>query len=1020
MDAIRTPLNRKVFRILTAALLGVVPAFAAGSLNVNEATSAAVPLNGANTSAAVSVTSTGDPISFTTSIAYDATGATNWLAQIPSGTTPVTVYIQMVSVPSPVYGPGPFTATITLVDTGAPADTATIKVTFTPGGGTGPNGPVTVLPASLGLQLYGAGSVQGTLTAQSDIPIPTNLTVAASSLASGWSLTVNQAAGSVSSGAPFTITVTASAALTASATYSGTVTITPAGYPPIQVGVTLTVFGWGNGNSDLTLTSGPTTASNLDLNASLNTGGIAPAPIASLAVESASNQPSYQLVSVVYQSGAGWLSVNGYDGSTPETFPISTPLALTTASGAASLADGIYQATVNVGETGVAGIYATVGVTLYVNTTLPAVSADPASWTIAVAQNGGPQSQTFTITALSGTTLGAVTSDSSWIQPAATVAGNGSLVVVVDPTGLAGGPYSGNVIVNSSAASSPLLIPICMAVFSSGWGGLTLSSSALTFNGVVNGPSSTQTLTVSSATGVTAFTAASQVSTGAGWLSISPAGSLTTNQAIAVTVNPAGLALGTYIGGIQLTANGATQEVEVSLVVSANLTGGNVNVAPPSLNLSYTIGGTAPSAQLQVTNAVSGSAQIPFTVSALNNPAWFTVTPASADTPASIAVGVNTAGLTAGPYSGTIQIAPTGGQVVNVAVLLTVAEPSIAVDNTSLTFTYHAGDPKPASQTVHVTGGAAAFFTAMASSSAGWLSVTPGSGIASPATLTISVDPTGLTTGTTYQGTIAVTGANGATGSATIIVTLYVLAPLPIVAGLGNAASGYSGSVAPGELISIYGTQLGPSTPVPTQLDPSGHFVATTLGGVQVFVSGYPAPVLYASSAQVNAVVPYEVSSLKSVSVWVTYLNQTSNSITLPLTVTAPGVFTLNASGSGQGLVLNNADDSVNGPAKPAAPGGWVIVYVTGEGQTLPSGTTGKITVLQASPPITPAPLGTVVPWVDGQVAASNFAGEAPGFVSGVMQVNVQIPSNARSGDLPLAVSVGGNMSQTGVTVRVQ
>jgi uncharacterized protein (TIGR03437 family) len=181
-------------------------------------------------------------------------------------------------------------------------------------------------------------------------------------------------------------------------------------------------------------------------------------------------------------------------------------------------------------------------------------------------------------------------------------------------------------------------------------------------------------------------------------------------------------------------------------------------------------------------------------------------------------------------------------------------------------------------------------------------------------------------------------------------------------------------------------------------------------------VDGYAAPILYASNTQVNAVVPYEVSSLQSVSIWVTYQGQESNSVTLPLTATAPGVFTLNASGSGQGLIVNNADSSVNGPAKPAAPGSYVTVYVTGEGQTLPKGSTGLVTVAQS----TPAPVLTVVPRVDGQVAYFNFAGEAPGFVSGIMQVNVQIPANARSGDLPITVSVGGNISQSGVTVRVQ
>jgi uncharacterized protein (TIGR03437 family) len=292
--------------------------------------------------------------------------------------------------------------------------------------------------------------------------------------------------------------------------------------------------------------------------------------------------------------------------------------------------------------------------------------------------------------------------------------------------------------------------------------------------------------------------------------------------------------------------------------------------------------------------------------------------------------------------------------------------------------------------------------------------------VANPASLTVSVDPTGLAGGASYQGTITVAGSGGAAGSASIAVTLSIVAPFPTIAGVANAASGYSGSVAPGELISLYGTELGPATPVLTQLDSTGMFVATTLGGVQVFVNGYPAPVIYASKTQVNALVPYEVKSLKSVSVWLKYANQTSNTVALPLTATAPGVLTLNSSGSGQGLIQNAADYSLNGPARPAAKGSYVILYVTGEGETLPNGITGKITVLQTTQPITPAPLLTVVPRVDGQVAYYNFAGEAPGLVSGVMQLNVQIPANARSGDLPITVSVGGNDSQAGVTVRVQ
>jgi type II secretory pathway pseudopilin PulG len=97
MDATRTPLHFKVVIILSALLLAAVPGFAAGSLNANGVASATVALNGASTSAIVSVTSTGDPIAFTESTTYTdgASGPQNWLSAIPSGTTPATIYVSM-------------------------------------------------------------------------------------------------------------------------------------------------------------------------------------------------------------------------------------------------------------------------------------------------------------------------------------------------------------------------------------------------------------------------------------------------------------------------------------------------------------------------------------------------------------------------------------------------------------------------------------------------------------------------------------------------------------------------------------------------------------------------------------------------------------------------------------------------------------------------------------------------------------------------------------------------------------
>src|SRR5262249_11613527 len=103
-----------------------------------------------------------------------------------------------------------------------------------------------------------------------------------------------------------------------------------------------------------------------------------------------------------------------------------------------------------------------------------------------------------------------------------------------------------------------------------------------------------------------------------------------------------------------------------------------------------------------------------------------------------------------------------------------------------------------------------------------------------------------------------------------------------------------------------------------------------------------------------------------------------------------------------------------------ARKGDVVALYLTGEGQTIPAGNTGKVTVAAASAPLTPQPIFPVRVTIGNQQATVTFVGEAPGIVSGVLQVNVQIPPSAASGDLPLDVTVGTTQAQTGVTGSVQ
>ena len=228
-----------------------------------------------------------------------------------------------------------------------------------------------------------------------------------------------------------------------------------------------------------------------------------------------------------------------------------------------------------------------------------------------------------------------------------------------------------------------------------------------------------------------------------------------------------------------------------------------------------------------------------------------------------------------------------------------------------------------------------------------------------------------------------------------------------------NAASYATGSVAPGEIIAIFGSFPGPPNLITLQFDSQGH-VSTNLGGAQVLFDGAPAPMVFALSGQMSAVVPYGVVGKTSTQVQLSYQGQLSNSVSVPVALAVPGIFTADASGHGQGAILNQ-DGTVNSANNPAAAGSYVFVYGTGEGQTSPPGVDGT---LDGSP--APTPVQTVTASVGGVNANVAYAGGSPGLVAGVLQVNVQVPQTTAAGNsVPIVLNIGGTTSQTGVTIAV-
>ncbi|MDQ1471375.1 MAG: hypothetical protein QOJ99_2855 [Bryobacterales bacterium] len=237
-------------------------------------------------------------------------------------------------------------------------------------------------------------------------------------------------------------------------------------------------------------------------------------------------------------------------------------------------------------------------------------------------------------------------------------------------------------------------------------------------------------------------------------------------------------------------------------------------------------------------------------------------------------------------------------------------------------------------------------------------------------------------------------------------------APVPqfTASGVTNGASFTAGGIAPGEIISIFGSGLGPVAPAGLRLNAAG-LVDTVVAGTQVLFDGLAAPIIFASNGQINLVVPYSVEGKSSVEVVTEYLGAHSAPILIPVVASAPGIFTL---GQGQGAILNE-DGTANSPRNPAQKGSIIAIFATGEGQTRPAGVDGKI----AAAPL-PAPMLPVTITLNGVDVTPLYAGSAPTLVGGVLQVNVRVPADAAAGIAPVTLRVGDALSQPGVTVALR
>ncbi len=259
----------------------------------------------------------------------------------------------------------------------------------------------------------------------------------------------------------------------------------------------------------------------------------------------------------------------------------------------------------------------------------------------------------------------------------------------------------------------------------------------------------------------------------------------------------------------------------------------------------------------------------------------------------------------------------------------------------------------------------------------------------------------------------AVNSANKDSNLATATVNVTAAArPVFGASGVGNAAS-YLAPVSPGMIAFLQGQAMGPAALQTLEFN-SGGFIEKAIGTAKVLFDGVSAPLLYASSGALAAIVPYGVSGKATTNVTVQYNGISSAAVAVPVTAANPGIFSSNSSGTGQAAALNQ-DGTVNSAANPAKRGSVVTFYLTGDGLETPQPMDGAV---NGAP--YPATVGKVTVSIGGLDAAVAYAGAAPGAVAGLMQVNATIPATVTAGAVPVTITCGGAPSQSGITIQVQ
>jgi adhesin/invasin len=629
--------------------------------------------------------------------------------------------------------------------------------------------------------------------------------------------------------------------------------------------------------------------------------------------------------------------------------------------------------------------------------------------------------------------ISSITAAASWLTvtgiPAAVAGGPAvSLTFNANPTGLATGLY--RTIVTANSPSGSVSIPVTLWIAQGPV--LLLSTKGAQYQSVLGGSpgnihgSFELSLggAASSSGPSSSWTAA--VEPNAAWLSldagsgsgtISPSNpvtiSYTMNRTLASGLTPAG----PFYATIQVVDAGAAnspQSFQVVLNVAPAASLAIPDPEPGGLIFTSISGAAAPASQ-SVTLYSSSTSPTAYAASAatLSGGAWLTLTPstasASISSPGLSTISVNPGTLSPGIYRGNVsyQFSAADVRTVNVT---TIVEPAGA-------------NCTPQQLVPTVTALVNNFFQLVAWPTPLSVRILQDCGVAignaqvvatfsngdPPLPLNLVDAPSGLYSGTwtprstSPQVTVTVTTTAPGFSAATVQLTGQVGANTAPLLSLGGAVHIYDpllgGALAPGTILSIYGSNLS-AQPVPNT-QPS---LPATLGGTSVTMGGIPAPLYYVSPTQIDAQVPFELLPGDQYEVIVETAGAFSTPGSIQVIAAAPGI----AAFPNGMIIAQHADYSLVTTASPAIPGEYIVIYLAGMGLT-------NVPVADGAPsPSIPLASPLIAPTLtlNGVVVPSSFAGLTPTFV-GLYQMNLQVPLSTPNGNVTLVVSQSGVASNS-------